>query len=71
MARLLLVEDDELLGDGISKVLTRRGDEVFIPRRTRHRLSNKGTEQLRMLEVAYGEVRDDDKTRYEDKYGRV
>ncbi|HXK56522.1 MAG TPA: DNA-binding response regulator, partial [Gammaproteobacteria bacterium] len=28
MTRLLLVEDDELLGDGIRKVLTQRGDQV-------------------------------------------
>ncbi|RLJ20401.1 DNA-binding response regulator [bacterium endosymbiont of Escarpia laminata] len=28
MTRLLLVEDDELLGDGICKVLSRRGDQL-------------------------------------------
>jgi mannose-6-phosphate isomerase-like protein (cupin superfamily) len=46
-------------------------DEIFIPRGTRHRLSNEnGKEPLRMFEVAYGEVRDEDKVRYEDRYGR-
>jgi mannose-6-phosphate isomerase len=49
----------------------RVGDEIYIPRRTKHRLSNKGNELLRMMEVAYGEVRNEDKVRYEDKYGRT
>jgi mannose-1-phosphate guanylyltransferase/mannose-6-phosphate isomerase len=49
----------------------RAGDEIFIPRGTRHRLSNHGDELVRMMEVAYGEVRDDDKVRYEDIYGRA
>lgn len=49
----------------------RTGDEIFIPRGTKHRLSNNGNELLRMMEVAYGHVSDEDKVRYEDKYGRV
>ena len=50
--------------------MTKAGDEIYIPRQTKHRLSNKGDKQLRMFEVAYGEVKDEDKIRYEDKYGR-
>jgi mannose-6-phosphate isomerase len=47
-------------------------EEIYIPRGTSHRLSNEeGNQPLRMFEVAYGEVRDDDKVRYEDRYGRV
>lgn len=47
-------------------------DEVLIRRGTKHRLSNeRGTQPLRMLEVVYGEVRDEDKVRYDDKYGRT
>jgi hypothetical protein len=34
-------------------------------------LSNRGDGMLRMIEVAYGEVHDEDKVRYEDKYGRT
>ena len=46
-------------------------EEIHIPRGTRHRLSNEhGTETLRMFEVAYGSVADEDKVRYEDRYGR-
>ena len=51
--------------------MTKAGDEIYIPRKTKHRLSNKGNTTLRMFEVAYGEVKDEDKVRYEDKYGRI
>ncbi len=46
------------------------GEEVYIPRQTKHRLSNLGSNTLRMFEVAYGNVTDEDKVRYEDKYNR-
>jgi mannose-6-phosphate isomerase len=47
------------------------GDEIYIRRGTKHRLSNQGSGLLRMMEVAYGQVRDEDKVRYEDRYGRA
>jgi mannose-6-phosphate isomerase-like protein (cupin superfamily) len=50
---------------------THAGDEIFIPRGAKHRLRNQSSEPFRMLEVAYGDVQDDDKVRYEDKYGRA
>jgi len=47
-------------------------DEIYIPRGTKHRLSNEdGFAPVRMFEVAYGPVSDEDKVRYEDKYGRA
>lgn len=47
-------------------------EEIRIPRGTQHRLSNEhGRETLRMFEVAYGPVSDEDKVRYEDRYGRA
>lgn len=45
-------------------------EEVYIPRRTKHRLSNHSDHVFRMMEVAYGHVEDDDKVRYDDRYGR-
>jgi len=57
------------VGDAVQDV--RAGDEIFISRGTKHRLSNRSDGLLRMMEVAYGEVRDEDKVRYEDRYGRV
>ena len=47
------------------------GDEIYIQRGMKHRLSNTGSSLLRMMEVAYGQVRDEDKVRYEDRYGRA
>ena len=56
------------VGDNIYNAKT--GDEFFIPRLTKHRLSNPGSKQISMFEVAYGNVSDNDKIRYEDKYNR-
>jgi len=57
------------LGDEAKEV--HAGDEIFIPRGMKHRLTNLSDGLLRMMEVAYGEVRDEDKVRYEDRYGRA
>jgi len=67
---IMLTDGGQLqVADEVKQV--RAGDEIYIPRQTKYRLSNNGNELLRMMEVAYGEVRDEDKVRYEDKYGRV
>jgi mannose-1-phosphate guanylyltransferase/mannose-6-phosphate isomerase len=66
---IMLTSGQVQVGDKVREV--RAGDEIFIPRGTKHRLSNHGNELLRMMEVAYGEVRDEDKMRYEDRYGRA
>ena len=66
---IMLTDGAEVqVGDEVKEA--HAGDEFFIPRNAKHRLSNRGNETLRMLEVAYGDVQDDDKVRYEDKYGR-
>jgi mannose-6-phosphate isomerase-like protein (cupin superfamily) len=57
------------VGDEVRQVHAH--DEILIPRGTKHRLSNRGDGLLRMMEVAYGQVRDEDKVRYEDRYGRA
>ncbi len=47
-------------------------EEIFIPRGTKHRLSNaQGSGLLRMFEIAFGTVSDEDKIRYDDRYGRA
>lgn len=67
---IMLTDGGEVqFGDEIKE--THAGDEIFIPRQTKHRLANHGETLFRMLEVAYGDVQDDDKVRYEDKYGRI
>ena len=67
---IMLTDGGEVqVGDEIKQ--THASDEIFIPRQTKHRLVNRGDMLFRMLEVAYGDVQDDDKVRYADKYGRV
>ena len=67
---IMLTDGGEVrVADEVLKV--RAGDEIFIPRGTKHRLSNRGDGVLRMMEVAYGQVDDDDKVRFDDKYGRA
>lgn len=46
-------------------------DEIYIPRGSKHRLRNPSNHLIRMMEVAYGDVQDEDKVRYNDKYGRI
>ena len=66
---IMLTDGGEVqLADQVQKV--RAGDEIFIPRGTKHRLCNLSDGLLRMMEVAYGDVQDEDKVRYDDRYGR-
>ena len=67
----IMLNDNAEVQVGDEIVAPRPFEEVFIPRGTKHRLSNRGDRLFRMMEVAYGDVQDDDKVRYEDKYGRV
>jgi mannose-1-phosphate guanylyltransferase len=48
------------------------GESTFIPVETLHRLENRGTDALAIIEVACGDyIEEDDIVRYDDKYGRV
>jgi len=57
------------VGDRV--LLPERGEKVFIPCRTLHRLSAIGEEAVRILEVSLGEFDEDDIVRLEDVYGRA
>jgi len=47
-------------------------DYVFIPVETKHRIENKGTEELIFVEVQYGDyLEEDDIVRFQDDFGRV
>ena len=49
-----------------------QGESTFVPVGTRHRLENRGTETLAIIEVACGDyIEEDDIVRFDDKYGRV
>ncbi len=64
-----------LSGNGIVEigdktVEARAGDEYFVPRESKHRVTG-GTEPLVFLELGQGEFDEKDIVRLEDKYGRV
>jgi mannose-1-phosphate guanylyltransferase/mannose-6-phosphate isomerase len=69
-AELWIVLDEGAVVQIGRKVLRpRSGDELWIPARTRHRLSSrKGV--VRVLEVAFGGWQQDDIVRYDDDYAR-
>lgn len=52
-------------------VLPRRGERLWIPRGTRHRLSAPGQDPVRVLEISFGDFDEDDIVRLEDSYGRA
>lgn len=45
-------------------------EEIYIPRRTRHRAAGAGPRPSRWLEIAFGEFDEEDIVRLEDRYGR-
>ena len=63
-------EGTAIVGDQIKKV--RKGDYVYIPKKTKHRLENTGQSDLIVIEVQIGDyLGEDDIIRFEDDYGRV
>ena len=49
-----------------------QGESTFIPSETKHRLENRSTDVLALIEVACGDyIEEDDIVRFDDKYGRV
>ena len=46
-------------------------EKLFIPRETIHRLSADGKNEVRILEISFGEFDENDIVRLEDVYGRV
>jgi mannose-6-phosphate isomerase-like protein (cupin superfamily) len=49
-----------------------RGEHVYIPKTAKHRLENRGSEELTIIEVQTGEYfGEDDIVRYEDDFNRA
>ena len=47
-------------------------EHIFIPKGSKHRLANKGLENLIIIEVWYGDILEEtDIVRYEDIYARI
>lgn len=54
------------------KILLKENEHIFIPRNTKHRMSNDTDDNLVFIEVQYGDyLGEDDIIRYEDIYGRA
>lgn len=48
------------------------GEHIFIPKHAKHRLENRGSENLTVVEVQTGEYfGEDDIVRYEDDFNRI
>jgi mannose-6-phosphate isomerase len=47
------------------------GEKIFIPRGTVHRLYTEGENEVRILEISFGEFDEEDIVRLDDVYGRV
>ena len=63
------LDDGALVQVGDDIIEANAGDEIWIPAGEKHRLSSRGG-IVRVLEVAFGDWRQDDITRYDDDYDR-
>jgi mannose-6-phosphate isomerase-like protein (cupin superfamily) len=66
-----------ILDDGLEMTLgknvwrLKRGDEIFIPRKTPHRLRCLGRKPGRVMELWVGKSTENDIVRLQDDYGRI
>jgi mannose-1-phosphate guanylyltransferase len=68
----VVVSGDAHVTNGERVYTVHTNESSFIPPETRHRLENKGTEPLVMIEVQCGDyLGEDDIVRFDDQYGRV
>jgi len=68
----VVVSGDAHVTNGDRVQTLRTNESTFIPPETRHRLENKGSEPLVMIEVQCGDyLGEDDIVRFDDQYGRV
>ncbi|MCL4560901.1 MAG: phosphomannose isomerase type II C-terminal cupin domain [Chloroflexi bacterium] len=65
----IVLDDSAVVQVGEQVLYPKQGDEIWIPAKTAHRLGGQDR-PVRVLEVAYGNWRQDDITRYEDDYQR-
>lgn len=57
---------------GELEMLKKRGESVYIPMETKHRIQNNSAEPMTFIEVQVGDNLDEnDIVRFEDKYGRA
>ncbi len=66
----VVIDDGAVVQVGESEHAHQAGDEIWIPANEKHRLSCKGDQPVRVLEVAFGNWQQDDIKRYADDYRR-
>ena len=67
----VVVEGEALVTVDEREIVVKKGESAFIPKKARHRMENKGSEPLVLIEVQNGDyLGEDDIIRYEDDYGR-
>lgn len=65
----IALDDGAVVQVGEETLYPKRGEEIWIPAGTAHRLGSTGPE-VRVLEVAFGNWQQEDIVRFEDDYAR-
>ena len=66
----IVIDDGAVVHVGEDERAYKSGDEIWIPANEKHRLSCRGDQPVRVLEVAFGNWQQDDIQRYADDYSR-
>jgi mannose-1-phosphate guanylyltransferase/mannose-6-phosphate isomerase len=67
----VVVSGTATVTNGEEIITVQRNQSTYIPMGTKHRLENRGSESLHIVEIQVGEyLGEDDIQRYEDHYGR-
>jgi mannose-6-phosphate isomerase len=56
---------------GKRRISLRKGSSIVVRKGAKHRLCCEGRSKVRLLEISFGDFREDDIVRYEDDYGRL
>lgn len=67
----VVLDDGAVVQVGETEQEHRAGDEVWISANEKHRLSCRGPNSVRVLEVAFGNWQQNDITRYADDFNRT
>jgi mannose-6-phosphate isomerase-like protein (cupin superfamily) len=61
--------DNAVVQLGNKKIKVKQGKSIRIPRKKAHRIISEKS-KIRVLEISFGDFREGDEIRREDKYGR-
>ena len=66
----VVVSGEATITNGDMEFTLQANQSTYIPKTHKHRLENKGTEPLAIIEVQCGDYVGDDIVRFDDSYGR-